>query len=210
MDAFLTALVTFLVVVDPPGLIPIFIALTGGLDPARQRLVALRGTAISFLVIVVFALFGERILATLSISVAAFRIAGGSLLFWIAFEMLFARRTDRKEQTASEARDDEEALDIAVFPLAVPLIAGPGALTSTLLLMERFGQRASGAALVLGAAALVVAAVAGLLLAAEQVRRILGRTVINTLTRVLGILLAALAAQSVISGVTAIYPPPGS
>lgn len=207
MDAFVSALVVFLVVIDPPGLVPIFIALTQGFDARRKRLIALRGTALSFAVIVFFAYLGEMVLDALSISMAAFRISGGALLFWIAFEMLFERRADRKESTADEARSEEEAHDLAVFPLAVPLIAGPGAITSTLLLMDRYGTGIAGQISVLSAAGTVVAGLAVILMLADAVRRLLGRTIINTVTRVLGIVLAALAAQTVISGITAIYPP---
>lgn len=207
MDAFVSALVVFLVVIDPPGLVPIFIALTQGFDARRKRLIALRGTALSFAVIVFFAYFGEMVLDALSISMAAFRISGGALLFWIAFEMLFERRADRKESTADDARSEEEAHDLAVFPLAVPLIAGPGAITSTLLLMDRYGTGIAGQISVLFAAGTVIAGLAVILMLADTVRRLLGRTIINTVTRVLGIVLAALAAQTVISGITAIYPP---
>lgn len=207
MDAYVSALVVFLVVIDPPGLVPIFIALTQGFDARRKRMIALRGTALSFAVIVFFAYFGEMVLDALSIGMAAFRISGGALLFWIAFEMLFERRADRKESTADEARSEEEAHDLAVFPLAVPLIAGPGAITSTLLLMDRYGTGIAGQISVLCAAGTVVAGLAVILMLADAVRRVLGRTIINTVTRVLGIVLAALAAQTVISGITAIYPP---
>lgn len=207
MDAFVSALVVFLVVIDPPGLVPIFIALTQGFDVRRKRMIALRGTAISFAVIILFAYFGEMVLEALSIGMAAFRISGGALLFWIAFEMLFERRADRKESAADEARSEEEAHDLSVFPLAVPLIAGPGAITSTLLLMDRHGGDMAGQLSVLTAAGTVIAGLAVILLLADTVRRLLGRTIINTLTRVLGIVLAALAAQTVISGITAIYPP---
>jgi len=207
VDDFVSAFVIFLVVIDPPGLVPIFIALTQGFDAPRKRLIALKGSAVALAVIVFFAYFGDVVLTALSIGMPAFRIAGGALLFWIAFEMLFQKRSDRKERTADEARTEEEAHDLAVFPLAVPLVAGPGAITSTLLLMDRFGATWAGQAQVLGAAALVIAGVAAVLVAANAVARLLGRTVINTVSRVLGIVLAALAAETVLSGITAVYPP---
>ena len=207
MDDFVSAFVIFLVVIDPPGLVPIFIALTQGFDAPRKRLIALKGSAVALAVIVFFAYFGDVVLTALSIGMPAFRIAGGALLFWIAFEMLFQKRSDRKERTADEARTEEEAHDLAVFPLAVPLVAGPGAITSTLLLMDRFGATWAGQAQVLGAAALVIAGVAAVLVAANAVARLLGRTVINTVSRVLGIVLAALAAETVLSGIPAVYPP---
>ena len=156
---------------------------------------------------VFFAYFGKVVLQTLSIEMPAFRIAGGALLFWIAFEMLFAKRSERKERATGEAMTDEDAHDIAVFPLAVPLIAGPGAITSILLLMDRVGTTVAGQVSVLGAAATVIGGVTLILLGADRVGRLLGRTVIHTVSRVLGIVLAALAAQTVISGITAVYPP---
>ena len=207
MEEFVSALVIFLVVTDPIGLVPIFLGLTREFDSRRKRLIALRGPLISLVIIVFFAYFGELVLDALSIGMAAFRISGGALLFWIAFEMLFERRAERKERTAEDARTDDEAKDLAVFPLAIPLIAGPGAITSTLLLMDRYGDTLAGQGIVLGAAALAVGGIAVLLLLADVVNRLLGRTVIHTVTRVLGIVLAALAAQTILSGITAIYPP---
>lgn len=207
MDAFVSALVVFFVVVDPIGLVPLFIGLTQGFDARRKRVIGLRGAFTGFAVILFFAYFGEVVLGALSITMPAFRIAGGALLFWIAFEMLFAKRAERKERAADEARTDDEAHDLAVFPLAVPLIAGPGAITSTLLLMDRYGTTLAGQGIVLGAAAAVIGGSALLFLAADTVRRMLGRTVIHTVSRVLGIVLAALAMQTILSGITAIYPP---
>ncbi len=207
MDEFVSALVVFLVVVDPVGLVPIHLGLTRGFDARRQRTIALRGTAISFAIIVFFAYLGDLVLGALSIGMPAFRIAGGALLFWIAFEMLFQRRAERKERTVDDARTEEEAHDLAVFPLAIPLIAGPGAITSTLLLMDRYGATLAGQGMVLAAAATAIGSVAALLLVADRVNRLLGRTVIHTVSRVLGIVLAALAAQTIIAGVTAVYPP---
>lgn len=207
MDAFVSALVVFFVVVDPIGLVPLFIGLTQGFDARRKRVIGLRGAVTGFAVILFFAYLGEVVLEALSITMPAFRVAGGALLFWIAFEMLFAKRAERKERAADEARTDDEAHDLAVFPLAVPLIAGPGAITSTLLLMDRYGATLAGQGIVLGAAGVVIGGSALLFLVADSVRRMLGRTVIHTVSRVLGIVLAALAAQTMLSGITAIYPP---
>ena len=207
MDALIGALVVFFVVVDPIGLVPVFLGLTQGFDARRKRMIALRGTALSLAILVFFAYFGRSVLSMLGIEMPAFRIAGGALLFWIAFEMLFQRRSDRKEKAADEARTDEEAHDLSVFPLAIPLIAGPGAIASIMLLMDQYGTGLAGQATVLGAAAIVVAGAAVLLIFADVVRRLLGRTMILTLSRILGIVLAALAAQTILSGITAIYPP---
>ena len=207
MDTLVSVLVVFFVVVDPIGLVPVFLGLTQGFDARRKRVIALRGTALSLAILVFFAYLGRQVLEALGIEMPAFRIAGGALLFWIAFEMLFQRRSDRKEKTADEARTDEEAHDLAVFPLAIPLIAGPGSIASVMLLMDQYGKDWAGQATVLGAAALVIASTTVLLMFADVVRRLLGRTVILTVSRILGIVLAALAAQTILSGITAIYPP---
>ncbi|MFD1625197.1 MarC family protein [Azospirillum griseum] len=207
MSDYISNLVIFFVVVDPPGLVPLFIALTRGFEARQKRMIAVRGTAIAFIVLVFFAYFGKLVLDTLTISMPAFRIAGGALLFWIAFEMLFGKRSDRKGRDTDDALTDEDAHDLAVFPLAVPLIAGPGAITSILLLMDRSGATVVGQIGVLGAAATVIGGVTLILLGADVVRRMLGRTVIQTVSRVLGIVLAALAAQTILSGITSVYPP---
>ncbi|WP_448188174.1 MarC family protein [Azospirillum sp. sgz301742] len=208
MDALVSVLVVFFVVVDPIGLVPVFLGLTQGFDARRKRLIALRGTALSFTILVFFAYLGRSVLQALGIGMPAFRIAGGALLFWIAFEMLFQRRSDRKEKAADEARTDEEAHDVAVFPLAIPLIAGPGAIASVMLLMDQYGSSGwRGQATVLGAAAIVIFGAAVLLMFADVVRRLAGRTMILTVSRILGIVLAALAAQTILSGIMAIYPP---
>ena len=207
MDTLVSVLVVFFVVVDPVGLVPVFLGLTQGFDARRKRMIALRGTVLSLAILVFFAYLGRQVLEALGIGMPAFRIAGGALLFWIAFEMLFQRRSDRKEKAADEARTDEEAHDVAVFPLAIPLIAGPGAIASVMLLMDQYGAGWRGQATVLGAAAIVIAGAAVLLMFADVVRRLLGRTMILTVSRILGIVLAALAAQTILSGITAIYPP---
>ncbi|WP_431858312.1 MarC family protein [Azospirillum sp.] len=207
MDTLISVLVVFFVVVDPVGLVPVFLGLTQGFDARRKRMIALRGTALSLTILVFFAYLGRPVLTALGIEMPAFRIAGGALLFWIAFEMLFQRRSDRKEKAADEARTDEEAHDLAVFPLAIPLIAGPGSIASVMLLMDQYGRDWQGQLTVLGAAALVIVSATVLLMFADVVRRLLGRTMILTLSRILGIVLAALAAQTILSGITAVYPP---
>ncbi len=207
MDQLLSLLVVFFVVLDPIGLVPVFLGLTQGFDARRKRMIALRGTVLSLAILVFFAYFGHPVLRALGIGMPAFRIAGGALLFWIAFEMLFQRRSDRKEKAADEARTDEEAHDLAVFPLAIPLIAGPGSIASTMLLMDQYGGDWRGQATVLGAAAIIIIGVALLLSFADVVRHVLGRTMILTVSRILGIVLAALAAQTIMTGITAIYPP---
>jgi multiple antibiotic resistance protein len=202
MDDFVSALIVFVVVVDPLGLVPLYIALTQDFGARQRRMIALRGAAIGFAIVVFFAYFGDLVLSTLSIGMPAFRISGGALLFWIAFEMLFIHRAERRERSVDEGALEQEAHDIAVFPLAIPLISGPGVITSTLLLMDRYGSTLGGQFLVLGAAALAIGGVAILLLIADRIQKLLGRTIIHTVSRVLGIVLAALAAQTILSGIT--------
>jgi len=190
-----SAFVTLFVVLDPPGLAPTFIALTGGMTRALKRTIALEATLISLAVLVGALLFGQNILAMLGISLAAFRIAGGLLLFAIAFEMVFDRRQERKNNAAVPRPSP------AVFPLAVPLMAGPGALTAAVLL----GGRAGGDWLLLGLFAGVMALVLLLCLAvfllSGPIERFLGERGQNVLGRLLGVLLAALAVQYVADGI---------
>lgn len=190
-----SAFVTLFVVLDPPGLAPTFIALTGGMARPLKRTIALEATLISFGVLVGALLFGQNILAMLGISLAAFRIAGGLLLFAIAFEMVFEHRQERKNNAAVPRPSP------AVFPLAVPLMAGPGALTAAILL----GGRAGGDWMLLGLFAGVMALVLLLCLAvfllSGQIERFLGERGQNVLGRLLGVLLAALAVQYVADGV---------
>lgn len=214
IDILLNALVVFFVVIDPIGLVPIFIGLTMKFDSKIKRRIAIRGCLIAFAIIVFFAYFGELVLDALSIEMPAFRIAGGALLFWIAFEMLFEKRTERKAKRADEASHEweedgdveEEIRHISVFPMAIPLMAGPGAITTIMLMMDRYGGSIEGQVTVISASALVLTGSAVLFMASGWVQKALGQTLILTVSRVLGIVLAALATQTVISGITAIYP----
>ena len=138
LDAILNAFFTILVTVDPPGLAPLFLALTGGMNRAERNQVAVRASVIGFAVLALFAIAGTAILALFGISLAAFRVAGGLLLFVIAFEMIFERRQERHEKSAERAITRDMIRNIAAFPLAIPLIAGPGAISATLLLSASF------------------------------------------------------------------------
>ncbi len=193
-----SAFVTLFVVLDPPGLAPTFIALTGGMPPAAKRTIAFEATLVCLGVLVGALLFGQTVLAMLGISLAAFRIAGGLLLFAIAFEMVFERRQERKSSAATPRPSP------AVFPLAIPLMAGPGALTAAVLL----GGRAGGDWLLLGLFAAVMAAVLllclGVFLLSGPIERVLGERGQNVLGRLLGVLLAALAVQYVADGLAAL------
>ncbi|WP_299783105.1 MarC family protein [uncultured Roseobacter sp.] len=194
---FITAFVTMFVVIDPIGLAPLFVALTQGMTTAARRRIALRATLIGILILLAFAAFGEALLSFIGISMPAFRVAGGILLFLTALDMLFERRTKRREDKQEEDRDDP-----SVFPLAIPLIAGPGAIASVILLM---GQRpgVEGAALVLGATGIVMLIVMGFFLASGMIERALGKTGVTVVTRLLGMLLAALSVQFVLDGLSA-------
>ena len=202
--AFLiTAFVTLFVVIDPVGLTPIFVAITRGMTAAQRRAVALRACVIAVLLLIAFGLLGEQILAFIGISMPAFKIAGGLLLFLTALDMLFERRTERREGKAGEGDTPPPDADPSVFPLAMPLIAGPGAMTAMILLTGQASAQGGGWAGVLAVHVVMLAVVAAvwlLFLAATPLERGLGRTGVVVITRLLGMLLAALSVQFVIDG----------
>lgn len=193
--AFLvTSFVALFVVIDPIGLAPVFIALTRGMSPRERVAVGIRACVISVGLLTLFGLAGEGVLNFIGISMPAFRIAGGILLFLTALDMLFERRTERREGQQSAPADDP-----SVFPLAMPLIAGPGAMATMILLV---GQTDTGWGLL--TVHLVMGAVVGicflLFRLAGPMERALGRTGTLVITRLLGMLLAALSVQFVIDG----------
>lgn len=196
--ALITAFITLFVIIDPIGLAPLFVALTKGETHSNRRGIAIRATLIAGGLLVMFGLFGEAVLGFAGISMPAFRIAGGILLFLTALDMLFERRTKRRKGQASAADDP------SVFPLATPLIAGPGSIATIILLT---GQ-AEGDWAAIGAVMLVLLAVLTLVflffLSATMLERALGDTGTNVVTRLLGMLLAALSVQFVIDGITAV------
>ncbi|MFT4184418.1 MAG: MarC family protein [Rhizobium sp.] len=200
VDTLINAFTTLLVTVDPPGLAPLFIGLTAGMNAAERKQVALRGSLIAFFILAAFALFGASVLGVLGISIGAFRIAGGLLLFWIAFEMVFERRQDRKEKTTEVAITKDHIRNIAVFPLALPLIAGPGAISATILLAGSL-QTTLDRAQLIGVIAANLCLVFAALAISNRLDRMLGATGRAILTRLLGVILAALAAQFVVDGV---------
>jgi multiple antibiotic resistance protein len=203
LDFAITALVTLFVVVDPVGLAPTFLAVTEGLPRRARRDVAVRATIIAGVILVGTALVGDLLFRALGISLPAFRIAGGLLLFAIAFEMVLGVRMRREGQAAEEAIE-EHVRNIAAFPLAIPLMAGPGAITATVLL----AGRADGSTLLVGILLAVVVVVALACLAtfllAGRISRLLGHTGNIVLSRLLGVLLAALAVQYVVDGIRAV------
>ena len=201
LDQAFSAFVTLFVTIDPLGLAPLFLALTAGMSRAERLQVALRATFTAFGVLVLFAVAGLAILSVFGITIPAFRIAGGVLLFFIAFEMIFERRQDRKEKSAEVAQADR-IRNVAIFPLAIPLISGPGAISATILLSGSYGD-VLGRVILIVIVAIDIAACWLVLLAADRIEHLLGSTCRLGLTRLLGLILAALAVQFVAYGVLA-------
>lgn len=204
IELFLSAFVTFFVVIDPPGCAPIYASLTAGATSAQRRSMAIRAVIVSGLILLVFALFGEKLLAALHIELDSFRIAGGIMLFIIALEMVFEKRTQRREERAQKVIDTPEIEDVSIFPMAMPMIAGPGSIASVMLLFAQNSGIESALA-ILGALLLVLVLTLGGLLASGALLRLLGPQTEAVITRLLGVLLAALAAQFVIDGLRASF-----
>ena len=203
-ELFLSAFITFFVVIDPPGCAPIYASLTIDADKAQRRSMAIRAIIVSTLILLVFGLFGEQLLAALGISLDSFRIAGGIMLFLIALEMVFEKRTERREARAQEFIEDPEVEDVSVFPMAMPMIAGPGSIATLMLLMNE-NEGLEGSLVIFGALGAVLALTLLGLLAAGPLMKLLGGKVEAVITRILGVLLAALAAQFVIDGLRASF-----
>lgn len=202
-DAVLNAFVTLLVTVDPVGLAPLFLAVTAGMTRSERNQVAVRANIIGLAVLTLFAAAGGAILTIFGITLPAFRVAGGLLLFYIAFEMIFERRQERHEKSAERAITHDMIRNIAAFPLAIPLIAGPGAISAAVLLSGHFAG-AAGLSVLVAILVVVIAISYAVFLLAERVDRILGETGRSILTRLLGVMLAALAVQFVADGVKAL------
>jgi multiple antibiotic resistance protein len=198
-EQLISAFVTLLVVIDPIGLGPIFLGLTGGMDEMTRRKIALQASIIAFCVLAGSALIGDWLLGQLGISLAAFRIAGGLLLFAIAFEMVFQRRAERKTDQAGQP-----GTAIAAFPLAIPLMAGPGAITAMILLASRLGREPVALTALLAIMGVMLLASYLVFLSATWLERLLGTQGQAVLGRLLGVLLAALAVQFVADGVRAL------
>jgi multiple antibiotic resistance protein len=202
LEFLISALVTLAVVVDPLGLVPAFVAITHGLPDRSRRAVALRACLIAAVILAGSALIGDWLLRTLSISLPAFRIAGGLLLFSIASEMVFGVRIVRQSREAEDALE-EHVRNIAAFPLAIPLMARPGAITASVLLAGRAGGDPMHLGVLLGVIAAVMVLCLVVFTLAARIARLLGTTANVVLSRLLGVLLAALAVQFVIDGVRA-------
>ena len=200
IELFGSALVTFLVIIDPPGVVPIFAGLTRDTSAAHRRTMALRASVVAWAILMFFALLGKPMLHALGISLASFRIAGGVMLFMIAIDMVFERRTKRREERAQSIDGTPEADDISVFPMAIPMISGPGSIASAMLWVSR-ADDAAQIATVLAAITVVILITLVCLLAAGPLMRLIGERIEGMITRILGVILAALAAQFVIDGI---------
>nr|WP_280520636.1 MarC family protein [Phaeobacter sp. J2-8] len=187
------------VVVDPIGLTPLFVAMTQGMSPSLRRAIGIRACLVAVVLLALFGAMGEAVLGFIGISMPAFRVAGGILLFITALDMLFERRTKRRQD---QADNDDDHDDPSVFPLAIPLLAGPGSIASIILLTgEKPGIE--GYFLVMGVLLAVIAIALLLFMAAGFLERLLGKIGIVVVTRLLGMLLAALAVQFVLDGLRA-------
>ena len=205
IELFGSALVTFLVIIDPPGCAPIFAGLTRGATAAQRRAMALRSALIAWVILMFFGLLGKPMLHALGISLASFRIAGGIMLFFIAIDMVFEKRTERREKRAEAIERTPEIEDISVFPMAMPMIAGPGSIASAMLWVSR-ADNPIHVAVVLAAITAVVLLTLVTLLAAGPLMRLIGDKVEAAITRILGVILAALAAQFVVDGLKQSFP----
>jgi len=199
-DLLVDSLIILLVVVDPVAVAPLFAALTHGESAATKRRIAIRGTSIAGGILVVFALAGGMLLDALGIGMPAFQIAGGALLFLLAVDMVFARHSGLRSTTEREQREAETKKDISVFPLAIPLIAGPGALTSVLLMVGDQGDDPLVIGTVLAVILVVLLVTLVSLIFSARIMAFMGETGANVVSRVLGVVLAALAVQFVLNG----------
>ena len=199
LELTFNSFVTLFVVIDPLGLAPVFAALTRHYPEERRREAAIRGTALGAVILFLFALVGDVLLDALGIGLAAFRIAGGILLFLLALDMVFAYTSGVRSRTAREQEEEPYEQDVSVFPLATPLLAGPGAITTVLLYTGR--RSVTEIATFAGVLLVVLLLTLASLLLASRLMRGLGETGANVFSRVLGVLLAALAVQFVLDGV---------
>ncbi len=204
IELFISSFITFFVVIDPPGCAPIYASLTSDAPPRDRRIMAIRAIAVAAIILLVFALFGEQMLSALGISLDSFRIAGGIMLFLIALEMVFEKRTERREDRAQEIIEQPEIEDVSIFPMAMPMIAGPGSIAAVMLLTSQ-NDGIENALVVLGALGTVLLMTLIGLIAAGPLMRILGHKVEAVITRVLGVLLGALAVQFVVDGLNASF-----
>src|SRR5688500_17414046 len=205
IELFGSALVTFLVIIAPPGCAPIFAGLTRGTSAAHRRAMAVRSSLIAWGILMFFALLRRPMLNAPGIDLASFRIAGGVMLVMIALDMVFERRTTRRDERAQSIGGSPDAEDISVCPVAIPMIAGPGSIASAMLWVSR-ADDAVETATVLAAITVVILLTMVTLLAAGPLMRLLGDRIEAMITRILGVILAALAAQFVVAGLKQRFP----
>jgi len=213
-ELFISSFVTFFVVIDPLGIAPIFAVMTEGASAKFKRLMIIKATITGSIILLLFAFVGNGLLAALGISLLAFKTAGGVLLFLIALDMVFEKRTERREKASSEfthehpegegelvIHSDDEYDDISVFPMAIPFIAGPGSIAYIMLLMSNHSNNIQEQSVVISSMLSVLAMTVVILMAATKIIAMLGQTVANAITRILGVLLAALATQYIFDGI---------
>lgn len=204
IELFISAFITLFVVIDPPGCAPIYASMTTDANARQRRSMAIRAVVVAGGILLVFAMFGEVLLSALHIELDSFRIAGGIMLFLIALDMVFEKRTERREQRAQDVIDDPEIEDVSIFPMAMPMIAGPGSIASVMLLVSQ-NSGLDRALTILGALVAVLLLTLAALLTAGPLMKLLGAKAEAVITRLLGVLLAALAAQFVIDGLRASF-----
>ena len=203
IELYISSLITFFVVIDPPGCAPIYAGLSASASSLQKRAMAMRAVGVAAAILFVFALFGEALLKGLGISLASFRIAGGIMLFLIALEMVFEKRTERREDRAAKVASDPEVEDVSIFPMAMPMIAGPGSIASVMLLMSR-NSGIERSAVVLAAMVTILLLTLVALLAAGPIMRILCAKIEAVITRLMGVMLAELAVQFVLDGLSVV------
>ena len=201
LDSFLLALSTFFATIGPADLVLVFAALTERMTTRERRVMALRGTLTATGILLFFAVFGEPLLKLFGITIPALRIAGGVLLLLISIDMVFARHSGGTGTTPEEESEAKKRVDISVFPLATPLIAGPGAISAVILLTTTEGTFSVGWFLVIAGMLAILAVCYAAMLVAIPIQRLLGITGLAVVSRVVGVLLAALAIQFLIDGI---------
>ncbi|MDH5230227.1 MAG: MarC family protein [Gammaproteobacteria bacterium] len=201
LELAISTFVVLVVVIDPVGVAPIFGALTQHASQTYRRTMARRGVLLSFLILVFFSFAGHLLLTALGISMQAFKVAGGFFLFLLSIDMVFARQSGLRSTTPKETHEAEHADDISVFPLAIPLLAGPGAMTTLVLMMGEAAGRIEHISIIMAILTLVLVLVYAALMSAAVIMKILGEIGTNVVSRILGILLAALAVQYMIDGI---------
>lgn len=216
-ELFIATFVTFFVVIDPLGIAPIFAVMTDGASASFKRRMVFKAALIGGIILLLFAFFGGKLLSALGISMMAFKTAGGILLFIIALEMVFEKRTERRnkasegltheheENTPTVVETDEDFDDISIFPLAIPFIAGPGSITSIMLLVSHHQGSTPELSIIIAALLAGILSTIIILLAASKIIDLLGKTIANAITRILGVILAAMATQFIFDGIKATF-----